>query len=139
MVCATVVDNDFHLHKGRTMTSRACLGFGLAACLVTVLAMPVCVRADQASPQVETLRQVAGILDYIAGDYRNAIDADGKLQNEREYAEQLQLAGDATALLSKVGIAADDPVQQRLNELTSGLTARKPPSEIGRASCRERV
>lgn len=118
------------------MASRACLGFGLAACLVAVLAMPMSVRADPASPQVETLRQVAGILDYIAGDYRNAVDADGKMQNEREYAEQLQLAGDATALLSKVGIAADDPVQQRLNELTSGLTTRKAPSTV-EALCRD--
>jgi high-affinity iron transporter len=90
------------------------------------------VRADQPGTpdRTETLRQVAGILDYIAGDYRGAVNAQGTVQSAGEYAEQRALAKDAVALVTQVGIAAGDPLQISLAALTQALDAHRAPAQV---------
>jgi high-affinity iron transporter len=90
-------------------------------------------RADDAAPalaQQETLRQVAGILDYVGGDYRGAVGADGSIKDEGEYKEQRQLVGDARSLSTKVGLGDSDPLQRRLSELARALADRVPPPSV---------
>lgn len=115
------------------MAARALLASVVS--LVVLLALPLVLHAQDGSARLETLRQVAGILDYIGGDYRGAVAPDGTVLSGPEYAEQRSLASDAIALLGKVGIGRSDPLQQRLAELTTALDARKPPVEI-EALCR---
>jgi high-affinity iron transporter len=92
------------------------------------------VRADapQAKPsdRAETLRQVAGILDYIGGDYRGAVGPDGAILDEGEYTEQRSLATDADALTSQVGLGASDPLRAQLAELASARQARAAPARV---------
>jgi hypothetical protein len=57
------------------------------------------------------LRQIAGILDYIGGDYRGAVGPDGRVPDQAEYDEQLFLAKDADVLASQAGLAAEDPFE----------------------------
>ncbi|MEY4575507.1 MAG: hypothetical protein RL701_210 [Pseudomonadota bacterium] len=90
------------------------------------------VAAEPDRAQQDTLRQVAGILDYIGGDYRGAVGVDGKILDEGEYKEQKSLAEDARNLLVKVGIQASDPLQQRLSELAAALAEHQNPASVER-------
>jgi len=107
-----------------------------ALCLqLSALAVPTHVAAappsdPSADAKVATLRQVAGVLDYIAGDYRGAVGPDGKVLDESEYTEQRSFADEAHSLLNRVGVSADDPVQQHLRVLSAALAARKAPAEV---------
>jgi high-affinity iron transporter len=93
--------------------------------------LPRTAAAAPTAVQVETLRQVAGVLDYIGGDYRGAVQADGTILDPGEYKEQRALADDAIALLSKAGImAAADPLQARLQALKTALAARASPGAV---------
>src|SRR4249919_377150 len=126
------------------MSSRGC-GFmcrahRVARALVVVfLGLTAWFEPAMAAPpsaQTETLGQVAGILDYIAGDYRGAVGPDGAILDPGEYAEQRSLAEDARALLTKVGIDNSDPLQQRMGELSSALAERRSPAAVTQL-CRE--
>lgn len=83
-----------------------------------------------APPQTDGLRQIAGILDYIGGDYRGAVGPDGQILDEGEYTEQQSLARDADALATQAGLSADDPVRVSLAELTAKLAARSAPETV---------
>ncbi len=82
------------------------------------------------------LQQVAGILEYIAGDYPQAVSAAGQVRDPGEYAEQRSLAEEATALGSQAGLGPRDALRARLNALRQALQDRRPPSEVA-ALCRE--
>jgi high-affinity iron transporter len=92
----------------------------------------VCCWAQVASaePARDGLRQIAGILDYIGGDYRGAVGPDGQILHQGEYDEQLSLAKDADELASQAGLSAEDPVRSVLGELTRALQARAAPEQI---------
>jgi high-affinity iron transporter len=96
------------------------------------------VRAEDrsAAGAAETLRQVAGILDYIGGDYRGAVGPDGALRNASEYAEQRALASDASALASQAGLPDNDPLRATLSELTRALSDKRAPEAVERL-CRQ--
>ena len=47
--------------------------------LLLALTLPRTAAAAPSPAQLETLRQVAGVLDYIGGDYRGAVQADGTI------------------------------------------------------------
>jgi high-affinity iron transporter len=84
----------------------------------------------------EALRQVAGILDYIGGDYRGSVGVDGAIRNASEYAEQRSLAGDASALAAHAGLGDGDPLRATLDELTRALSERRNPEQVERL-CRQ--
>ena len=104
----------------------------LSLCLSLALAglVPAAARAQSAKDPEETLRQVAGILDYIAGDYRGAIGPEGSIRNPSEYAEQRALAGDASALAAQAGLGDEDPLRTRLSELTNALQERLDSAQV---------
>lgn len=87
-------------------------------------------------PTDSALRQVAGILDYIGGDYRGAVGEHGEVLNDVEYQEQLSLVADAAALVAGAGLAADDPVRTGIAALADDLRARVLPAAIA-ARCRD--
>src|SRR5689334_851041 len=74
------------------------------------------------------LRQVAGILEYIAGDCRQAVSDAGEVLQPSEYDEQRSLAAEADALAAEGGLRADDPVRQQLAKLGRALTQKRPPA-----------
>ena len=115
------------------MVVRTSLGMALAMCVFVAG-----VRADGRSTPgaAETLQQVAGILDYIGGDYRGAVGPDGALRNAGEYAEQRALASDASALASQAGLPDSDPVRATLSELTRALSDKRAPEAVERL-CRQ--
>jgi high-affinity iron transporter len=82
------------------------------------------------------LRQIAGILDYIGGDYRGAVSADGRVLDENEYAEQRSLAKDADALAAQAGLGEQDPVRVALLGLSRALDAKATPESV-QALCRK--
>jgi high-affinity iron transporter len=95
----------------------------------SALGLPAAAFA-QTADQGQSLRQVAGILDYIGGDYRGAVDASGRVLDQAEYDEQLSLEADADALAAQAGIAGDAPLRQSLAALRRDLQAKAPPGAI---------
>lgn len=88
-------------------------------------------QASTAPPQgAETLRQVAGILDYIGGDYRGAVSAEGEVLSATEYAEQRELAQEADALAAKAGVTQDAPLRAQLGEIAAALRQRRAPALV---------
>lgn len=106
--------------------------------LVLALALGAAVPAVAEAPaaRVGALRQVAGILDYVAGDYRAAVSETGQILSEPEYAEQRSLAADADALAARAGLPTHDPLRASLAKLAAALGERRPPAEIA-SLCRE--
>lgn len=106
----------------------------LAAFTLLIWGSGPLVRADtpaiRPADRADTLRQVAGILDYIGGDYRGAVGPDGAILAESEYAEQKALASDAAALTSQIGLEQADPLRSRLHELSAALHARAAPEKV---------
>jgi high-affinity iron transporter len=80
--------------------------------------------------RAETLRQVAGILDYIGGDYRGAVSTQGAILNPSEYAEQRALARDALALVAQTGLSPSDPLRGQLDALNQALSSHENPARI---------
>jgi high-affinity iron transporter len=78
----------------------------------------------------QNLRQVAGVLEYIAGDYRGAISDDGSVLAPGEYAEQRSLIGEAEALASQAGLAPDDVLRRQLASLHRALDERQKPAAV---------
>jgi high-affinity iron transporter len=130
------VEIDFHLLQEARMLVR--IAFGITALAVCVFVAEA--RADDRLPKgaADTLRQVAGILDYIGGDYRGAVGPDGAVRNPSEYAEQRALANDAAALASQAGLAESDPVRATLKELGQALGDKRPPEAVERLCRRAR-
>ncbi|MET0387641.1 MAG: FTR1 family protein [Polyangiales bacterium] len=121
--------------ESRSTSPRNRRLFAFAAGLLLGAALTADSRTHaQAAPASEertaTLRQVAGILDYIGGDYRGAVKPGGEILDEGEYKEQRSLAEDARSLLLKVGVVATDPVQVTLAELATALADRKDQAAV---------
>ncbi|HEX4355164.1 MAG TPA: hypothetical protein VHZ95_19665, partial [Polyangiales bacterium] len=110
------------------MPFRSWLLTALAACVFAVT--PAFAEPALSRGAVDTLRQVAGILDYIAGDYRGAVAPDGSLKSASEYSEQRALANDAAALTAGVGLADGDPLRTSLRDLTDALSAKRDPEQV---------
>ena len=84
----------------------------------------------QAGAGPQPLRQVAGVLDYVAGDYRGAVDERGAVLDQGEYDEQLSLVKDADALAGQAGVAADAPLRVQLGALSTALQQKVKPAQI---------
>jgi high-affinity iron transporter len=78
----------------------------------------------------QNLRQIAGVLEYIAGDYAGAVDDRGDVLHEGEYAEQLSLAGEAEVLATRAGLAPDDPLRSELSALRAALERKQPTAAV---------
>lgn len=107
----------------------------LAALLAALLAAPALAEPPAATKD-DGLRQIAGILDYIGGDYRGAVSPTGEVLDAGEYKEQRSLAKDAGALASQAGLGPQDPVRISLGELTRALDARATPEAV-QSLCRK--
>jgi high-affinity iron transporter len=119
----------------RRLSPGAATGRAATAVLAAVLAVaPVALAEPPAATtptsKTDGLRQIAGILDYIGGDYRGAVSPAGEVLDEGEYKEQRSLAKDADALAAQAGLADQDPVRISLAELTRALDARAAPAAV---------
>lgn len=108
------------------------LTFGLLA-LVTA-------QAPQPAPaeKQDALRQVAGILDYIAGDYRGAVGPGRQILNQDELTEQRSLARDADALAAQAGVAPGTSIRATLAELAAVLEQVGSPEQVAAVCNRAR-
>jgi high-affinity iron transporter len=78
----------------------------------------------------DLLQQVAGVLDYVAGDYRAAVGPDGAVLNATEYAEQRSLAADADALAQAAGLATDSALRHSLGVIAGALRDKQAPLKV---------
>ncbi|MES2642414.1 MAG: FTR1 family protein [Myxococcota bacterium] len=85
--------------------------------------------AQAAAPEDAGLRQVAGILDYVGADYAGAVSDDGRVLSEPEYAEQLSLLRDASALVS-ANAGNSDPLLAALDDVRARIERHAPPQEV---------
>jgi len=108
------------------------LVFGL---LAAAISPRVHAQAAQSAASEDALRQVAGILAYIAGDYGGAVGPDRAILNQDELTEQVSLAKDADALAAQAGIAEGAGVRTTLAELRAVLDQVAAPQQVT-AVCR---
>jgi high-affinity iron transporter len=135
------VINARRLRRGPAAPSAAASARLAGSVLLLLLAAAPLALAEPPAASAPTskqdgLRQIAGILDYIGGDYRGAVSADGRVLDEGEYTEQRSLAKDADALAAQAGLTAQEPVRVVLLELTRALDARATPESVQRL-CRK--
>ncbi|MFI5308284.1 MAG: FTR1 family protein [Polyangiales bacterium] len=95
-----------------------------------------CTQISASPDRGQSLRQIAGVLEYIAGDYRQAVSADGNVLEASEYDEQRSLAAEAGALAAQAGLPETDALRVRLSALQRALGDKRPPDEVARA-CRD--
>lgn len=101
------------------------------SCVFMLLALSDgALAAPPAVGAMDGLRQVAGILDYIGGDYRGAVGPDGQLLDAGEYEEQRSLAREADTLAAQAGLRPDDGLRVRLGELAKALDAKRTPQAV---------
>lgn len=103
---------------------------------VLLWASTPCFGAAQGS---DSLRQVAGILDYIAGDYRGAVGPRRDILDQDELTEQRSLAKDADALAEQAGVAPGTGVRAVLVELAAALDQVGSPDQIADVCARARA
>jgi high-affinity iron transporter len=101
------------------------LGSGLV-----LLAFSGLARADVSPQGQEGLRQIAGILDYIAGDFRGAVSPSGQVLDAAELNEQRSLAKDADALAEQAGLGDADPLRTSLREIARALGEGSSPDRV---------
>ncbi len=115
--------------------SRQLLSISFSCVLLLAWVRPAGASEHPDATQAAALQQVAGILDYIAGDYRGAVSSDGRILDATEYAEQRSLAKDADALAAEHAIAKDAELRVTLAAIANALEQRHAPSDVA-ASCR---
>jgi high-affinity iron transporter len=112
---------------------------GVVSCVVCLVATLGWASPGSAAPPESLnrpLRQVAGMLEYISGDYRGAVGADAQVLNAAEYEEQASMASDAAALASQAGLRPGDALMGKLDELQQAVREKRAPDEVMRI-CRE--
>ena len=105
------------------------VAFVSLVCCAVLGAFPVA-RADGPVAAQDALRQVAGILEYIAGDYRGAVSDTGEVLEEGEYKEQLSLIHEADGLAAQAGIAEGSRARSELTALRAELDRKAPPDAV---------
>lgn len=115
------------------MKRGACVIWLVFLLIGTVVVVSPALQAQtpkERNAQQDALRQVAGILDYIAGDYRAAVGPNRAILNADELTEQRSLAKDADALAQQAGIASGNGVRARLTELMAVLEQVGSPTQV---------
>lgn len=108
----------------------------VVSCVGCAFALFLTVPAAAAPPvDAAGLRQIAGILEYVAGDYRGAVDDRGQVVHQAEYDEQVSMLTEVEALAQRAGLPRDGALGQRLGALQLAVRDRKPPAEVA-AGCR---
>jgi high-affinity iron transporter len=103
----------------------------LAKVLKTILTLSIISAAALAQPG-QNLRRAVALLDYVAGDYAQAVDPSGKVISPDEYAEQQGFVAEAAReLRSEAGPAGED-LARRLDDLLALVEARAAPDAVQR-------
>ena len=136
---AAVVDTSIRgaVQPGRIpRTSGRVWQSAIAALVVFVISTRAAHAVDESG-----LRQVVGILDYIASDYAGAVGADGAITDEGEYHEQASLVADAGQLAIEAGLSGQDPISRDLSQLARLLAEHSRPDTVHEAcrSLRRRI
>jgi high-affinity iron transporter len=113
---------------------RALAHFAFSLALVVSFRAEV-VRAD-ANERDSILRQVAGVLDYLAADYAGAVSPTGEVLSREEYDEQLELVDEAKALGLRAGLLSTDGTVAALGTIRARMDEKAAPEVVARL-CRE--
>jgi high-affinity iron transporter len=99
--------------------------------LKTILSLSIISAAALAQPG-QNLRRAVALLDYVSGDYAQAVDPSGKVISPDEYAEQQGFVVEASReLRSEAGPAGED-LARRLDDLLARIDARAAPDTVQR-------
>ncbi|HYS11411.1 MAG TPA: FTR1 family protein [Myxococcales bacterium] len=84
--------------------------------------------------EVQPLRRVVALLDYVSGDYARAVGEHGEILSEAEYTEQIGFVQDAAReLRADVGGRGED-LAKRLDALGRRVEERAPPLEVAQTA-----
>lgn len=97
----------------------ACAGIGLAF-----------LRTPAADAPPGDLERALGILEYLIGDYSEAVSEDGRLLDPFELEEQVTLLGEVGTVLGSQPGAEHEALQRDLGALVRAARDRRPPSEV---------
>jgi high-affinity iron transporter len=88
------------------------------------------VPARAAAQPGQSLRRAVALLDYVAGDYAQAVSPAGEVLSPDEFAEQQHFVQEAAQELREEAGAQGVDLAQRLDALYGRLQAKAPPSEV---------
>ncbi|HYZ88123.1 MAG TPA: cytochrome c, partial [Myxococcales bacterium] len=78
----------------------------------------------------QSLRRSVALLDYVAGDYGQAVSATGEVLSPDEFAEQQHFVEEAAQELREEAGAQGADLAQRLDALYGRIQAKAPPAEV---------
>jgi high-affinity iron transporter len=86
--------------------------------------------AGAAAQPGQSLRRAVALLDYVAGDYGQAVSASGEVLSPDELAEQQQFVREAAQELRDDAGAEGSDLAHRLDALSGRIEAKAPPAEV---------
>jgi high-affinity iron transporter len=98
-------------------------------CVVAAAGIVLGAAADPAPEHVE-LPRALGILQYLMGDWSEAVDEHGKLLSRVEFDEQLELFDDVLATLGAQPAPAARAIFQEGRRIRGRMIAQAPPGEV---------
>src|SRR5881397_65746 len=107
-----------------------------------ILSLTLAAAAARAQPgrsptakasEVQPLRRVVALLDYVSGDYARAVGEHGEVLSEAEHTEQIGFVQDAALELRAVVDGKGEDLARRLDDLGRRVTERAPPAEVSQA------
>ena len=90
----------------------------------------VSVPGSAAAQPGQNLRRAVALLDYVGGDYAQAVAANGEVLSPGEFAEQQRFVEEAAQELRDEGGSQGADLVQRLVALHERIQAQAPPAEV---------
>ncbi|HWE25184.1 MAG TPA: FTR1 family protein [Myxococcales bacterium] len=88
------------------------------------------IAAGASAQPGQNLRRAVALLDYVGGDYAQAVGAAGEVLSENEFTEQQHFVAEAAQELREEAGPAGADLAQRLDTLHARIEARAPPAEV---------
>jgi high-affinity iron transporter len=105
-------------------------GWKLWPLIVLVAAGIVLAGADEPFPAHTDLQRALGILQYLTGDYCEAVDEQGKLLSQAELDEQLELVDDVLGILAEQTEPASRTILRQARDIRRHIAGQQPPHEV---------
>lgn len=102
----------------------------MKSCLLIIFWVLFIFQASAFAESTDATRGVA-LIDYIAGDYQMAVDANGdKILDHGEFSEMTDFAGLIGHTLKNLGVSTDDPLTQQWQELDWAIHQKSPVKTV---------
>src|SRR6266446_2873744 len=100
-----------------------------------ILSLTLAATAARAQPgDVQPLRRVVALLDYVGGDYARAVGEHGEVLSQAEHSEQIGFVEDAARELRADVNGSGEDLAKRLDALRQRVAERAPPAEVAQSA-----